>query len=94
MSKPEEQKKQLSGLEKELDEKNVNYAVFRTTTEEQRKRFLGDDYENIRLKYQWNYDQQIPTEEEKKAAAEEKEREEAAAKEYKSNSTTSKTFKK
>lgn len=54
-------------LEKELEKRDINYALFANTTEDKRKKMLGEDYQEVKTEYGWLYDQPINKENQKLA---------------------------
>jgi hypothetical protein len=60
----------VKALEKELkDEFNLDPNIFFNVEELERKRLLGEEYDDVRAKHQWIYDQPISEDAEKKRKA-------------------------
>lgn len=57
------------GLEKALKDKDIDFQIFANTTEEKRKKMLGEDYQEVKTEYGWIYDQPINNENMKLANA-------------------------
>jgi len=55
-------KTDFKGLQKALEGKGISFSEFANATDERRKTLLGDDYQDIRTKYHWVYDQPITEE--------------------------------
>lgn len=55
----------VKALAEEMKKRNIDSNVFNNVEEIERKRLLGDDYQDVRTKFQWVYDQPISEQGEK-----------------------------